>query len=407
MREDQYIVFLGGGINQIDYVLAAKRHGFRTLIFEKRQSFEAIGLCDRVFFRDISDADSIIDDLVSHAISPVACISEQTDSGLETVGIVNSYFGLHGVHSKNAAIIRDKLNQRDHVHQNISTIRQPKYFSWETFSQLEQAVIRLNELGLNGVIKPRFGQGSHQVISGVNILNYQMFFERLQSLERKPNQNKFPTMYLLEEEIEGKHFALDGYVSNGQIKILALAEKFKSPRNPCIDKLLLISKFEERIQDELQKFAVEILRGFKVNNVFFHIELVKNNSGIHLIEWSPRGCGSGVSSRLFNAMSDTDIISFRLKLAQGENLENVVLNDGMSSIVFFPDDFHEYELASNLVKSESGIYYELYQNNVTDLANSSLDTYDANKRIGQLSLTMNCERINAIFTKLRKECNVI
>jgi len=106
-------------------------------------------------------------------------------------------------------------------------------------------------------------------------------------------------------------------------------------------------------------------------------------------------------------MSDTDIISFRLKLAQGENLENVVLNDGMSSIVFFPDDFHEYELASNLVKSESGIYYELYQNNVTDLANSSLDTYDANKRIGQLSLTMNCERINAIFTKLRKECNVI
>lgn len=407
MIEDQYIVFLGGGINQIDYVLAAKRRGFRTLIFEKRKSFEAIGLCDKIFSRDISDADSIIDDLVSHNIIPVACISEQTDSGLETLGIVNSYFGLHGVHSKNATIIRDKLHQRDYVHQNISTIQQPKYFSWETFLQLEQAVNRLNELGLKGVIKPRFGQGSHQVISGVDLLNYQVFYEKLQSVERKPNQDTFPTMYLLEEEIEGKHFALDGYVSNGQIKILALAEKFKSPRNPCIDKLLLISKFEELIQDELQKFAEEILRGFKVNNVFFHIELVRNNSGIHLIEWSPRGCGSGVSSRLFNAMSDTDIISFRLELAQGKSLENVGLNYGMSSIVFFPDDFHEYELATNLAKSESGVHYELYQNNVTNPASLSFDTYDSNKRIGQLFLTTNSEKINAIFTKLKEECNVI
>jgi len=399
MKTQETVVFLGGGFNQIDYVLAARRKGFYTLGFDVKADIPASSLFDSFKVADISDSEKILNLLQKVRYPIVGCISEQSDSGLLTNGLVNDVFGLNGISYESASKVRDKNLQRAVVNNLEFKISQPDWFTWDSTSELYDILREFRSLGKMGVIKPRIGQGSHSTFLDVTLENVTAVIESLMVQNRYADPKELKTKFLVEEQIYGDHIAVDGFVHNSDINLLTISHKTKNSKNPALDKLILVSPYAD-VGYPVKTISQSILRGFAVDNVLFHIELVVSNREILLIEWSPRGCGSGVSSRLFNAMSTDDVIGHRLSLLSTHESPRLVLEKDLLSLLFFPNSVSEFERAKNLANSSTLNYSEFFLRNDLKTHNTFDVTNGAIGRGGQVALTGQATLVRAINEEL-------
>ena len=106
----QSIIFLGLGLNQLEYIQAAKNQGYHLIGFDGNLNAECRNLCDVSFTEKINNYETIIN-ILKNFDNIIGCVSEQTDNGLITVGKINSFFDLCGPSLETVRLIKDKSLQ--------------------------------------------------------------------------------------------------------------------------------------------------------------------------------------------------------------------------------------------------------------------------------------------------------
>ena len=87
----KYIVFLGLGINQIEFIEAAKSLGYKIIGFDRREPSYCREICDH-YYQVAINKKYAVQEIVSNFTNIIGCISEQTDTALETVGFIITAF---------------------------------------------------------------------------------------------------------------------------------------------------------------------------------------------------------------------------------------------------------------------------------------------------------------------------
>ena len=324
------VVCLGLGLNQLEYVQAAKNMGYHIIGFDSDENAICRNLCDESYSVRIDNYSEIVEILVSYE-NLVGCISEQTDNALLSVGAVNSAYNLRGPSLYLVHSIKDKFNQR--VKCKKLGVEQPDFCLYEpkqNFLSVAEAFISQYK---NVVIKPTEGQSSIAVRS----FSKEMILEcNSEELFKNLMEISCAKQFLIEEFVSGDDISIEGFVYQSEVHILAISHKTKFEKNPMVDNILQVIPYGEHEHAPEYELPCKLVRGFGLNNSFFHIEAKKNGDSLSLIEWTPRGCGARLSSVLLSKMYDENMAAIRIGMLR-DNYELPALEclDNIGLLQFF------------------------------------------------------------------------
>jgi hypothetical protein len=354
------IVFIGLGYNQLDYIQAAKNCGFHIIGFDSNINATSRNLCDDSFKIKIDDHKEIIRVLKKYN-NLKGCVSEQTDNGLLSVGRINSYFNLNGPSFKQMKSIKDKSLQR--LQSKTLNISQPDFITYNSENFFHN---KANKIFINKykklIIKPFEGQSSIGVISisRNELLNCKsdILFNNLSKISGCKN-------FLIEEFVFGDDISIEGFVYQSKVYILAVCIKTKFEVNPMVDRILKVFPYEKKKHRLERELAVKIVNGFKLNYSFFHIEAKKNSNSLSLIEWSPRGCGSRLSSILLSKLYKLDVPMIRIgMLMKNYRVPTFKNHKNVGLLQFFNYDVFNFDLLhSNISKYTNEYILQINQKN--------------------------------------------
>lgn len=281
------IVALGLSENQEPYLQQCKSLGYHVLGFDRDRAAKCITYCDEYYSLSINSVDLILEKIKGRNL--IGILSEQTDTGLVTLGTLNSVFSLLGLRSEASKIIRDKYKQRSFI-QKHSLLKQPIFASDQEINTKLISFIDVLE-------KPRSGQGS----SGVCVKKLK---------EIIPNDKK-----IYEEFLDGEDLSIDGIFQNeAYVTAFCVKEKFK---NTFVDKTLLACICAPK---ELVDFINCAFKKLNIDNVFFHAEFKRKDDCFYLIEFTTRGGGSGLSTIVSSYLTNLKMEVARIDLLIGKKI---------------------------------------------------------------------------------------
>ncbi len=125
--------------------------------------------------------------------------------------------------------------------------------------------------------------------------------------------------YLLAESLlQGEQVTVEGYVFNGEVQIMGVVDSIMYPGTICFQRFDYPSQHSETIQDAMATIAVEYIKGIKLDNTLFNIEMMYNpkTDEIHIIEVNPRM--SSQFADLFEKVDGVNTYKILLDIALGK-----------------------------------------------------------------------------------------
>tara|TARA_B100000963_G_scaffold40710_1_gene30304 strand:- start:4729 stop:5907 length:1179 start_codon:yes stop_codon:yes gene_type:complete len=391
----QSIIFLGLSLNQLEYIQAAKNLGFHIIGFDGNFNAECRNLCDVSFTEKINNHETIINILKNYD-NLIGCVSEQTDNGLITLGEINSFFNLCGPSLETVRLIKDKSLQR--VKSQELNINQPEFISYNLSNNfLDKDNKEFIQKNKKIIIKPFEGQSSIGVIARENkeLLNCDInsLFNNLSNISGSNN-------FLIEQFIEGEDISIEGFVYQSDIYILAICTKTKFEDNPMVDKILKVFPYIKSIHFLEFQLAEKLIRGFRLDNSFFHIEAKKSNDSLSLIEWSPRGCGARLSSILLSKLYKTDLAKIRIDILKGNKIMPKFQNlNKIGLLQFFNYEINDLDYFHKNINEYTKDYI-LYTNN--EHHKKKIDLTDGRNRMGNIIAIASRNEIQCISNFIDK-----
>lgn len=316
-----HIVFLGLARNQLDYINAAKRFGYKIIGIDVDSFAIGVDSCDIFIKSSINDYENIGKEIKKFN-SIIGVISEQTDNGLLTLGYLNSLFSLNGPNYETVKNIRDKFKQRKIA--NSFQIKQPNFFSVNEFMLKSSDLLKSNKEFL---IKPKSGQSSIGVMD--------LDTSKVGNIVDYLNNLSLSEDYLIEEKIEGSDYSIDGYIFQEIVNISLICKKEKYETNKFVDQLLFATSYDKKKDELLFGYVESIIQAFKLDNCLFHIEVKVKDNDYSLIELTCRGGGSGLSSILADMLHNGSFTDNRIRLIESKEIVHPKKIDNMEGCLLF------------------------------------------------------------------------
>ncbi len=342
------IVFLGLGKNQLDFLDYASKN-YSIIGFDQKTEPDGKDYCSYFYQISILKKEEILEQVTRlKNIRIKGVISEQTDNGIETLAFLNSKLNLHGPKIRTVRRIRDKYNQRLFAKEN--DINQPEFFLLKDFKNLlKKKDIKSREF----LIKPRIGQSS------VGIKNLKNSFgsnSKLSDISNLKNWDQF----LIESKCKGEDISVDGFVKNKDIFLTVICKKKKYKTNEFVDQILYGEAFKKNKERKIYKYIIKIVRDFRLNNCFFHIEIKKRNKDLFLIELTCRGGGSGLSSKMASSLYEESLSKIRFSLFYKDTKITLNMKENvLACMVFFSSKEYSKRYLNNIKSKSIEFFYDV------------------------------------------------
>lgn len=168
------------------------------------------------------------------------------------------------------------------------------------------------------VLKPRLLNGSRGVIRADGPGEFVAAFGRLRRLlEREGQDGEAGRSLLVERFIPGEEFALEGLLTGGELRVLALFDKPDPLDGPFFEETLYVtpSRFPPAVQAAIADSAARAAAALGLREGPIHAELRVNADGAWIVEVAGRSIG-GLCSRM-------------LRFGTGMSLEELILGHAM------------------------------------------------------------------------------
>ena len=265
-------------------------------------------LPEGVIALDLADPAAAVARIVAEAArEPVDAVLAVDDGATLVAGQANAALGLPHNDAGAALAARDKWVMR--VRLRAGGVPVPWY---RRFPAATDPAAIADDLEYPLVVKPTMLSGSRGVIRADDPAGFTRAFARTRQIVRKERGDDGGDI-LVEGYLPGVEVALDGLLTDGELRVLALFDKPDPLDGPFFEETIYVtpSRLPTATQRAIAARAAEAARAIGLKTGPIHAELRVNDDGVWLIEMAGRSIG-GLCSTI-------------LEFGAGVSLENLIL----------------------------------------------------------------------------------
>jgi biotin carboxylase len=176
------------------------------------------------------------------------------------------------------------------------------------------------------VLKPLGLSASRGVIRANNAAEFVTAAERIRAMLESDR------FIQVESFIEGREFALEGVVTNGELQVLALFDKPDPLDGPFFEETIYVTV---GVQPRIKTATESAIRALGLTHGPIHAEMRVNRSGVWMLEVAARPIG-GLCARALRFDDDGSLEELILRHAVGVDVSRAVLRDAASGVMMIP-----------------------------------------------------------------------
>jgi formate-dependent phosphoribosylglycinamide formyltransferase (GAR transformylase) len=191
------------------------------------------------------------------------------------------------------------------------------------------------------VLKPLGLSGSRGVIRANNVEEFHAAFERiralLQSADIRRTHEEQHRFIQIESYIPGLEYALEGIVTGGRLRVLALFDKPDPLEGPFFEETIYMtpSCAPQEVQDAIRQATQDGVRALGLSHGPIHAEMRYNDAGVFLLEIAARPIG-GLCANALRFTGGVALEELILRHALAEDIGGLQLEDGASGVMMIP-----------------------------------------------------------------------
>ncbi|HEX4715293.1 MAG TPA: ATP-grasp domain-containing protein [Ktedonobacteraceae bacterium] len=295
---------------------------------------------------DFTDPESSLRTIVEYAqASPLAAIISVDDSASELAARACAALGLPQNSPQAAEAARDKLLMRTLMSQGGAPC--PVFRPFPLSENPHDIAVQIS---YPCVVKPLRLSGSRGVIRADDPGEFVAAFLRLKRLLLSEGNAEDDTSILVEDFIPGFEVALEGLLTHGELKVLALFDKPDPLDGPFFEETLYVtpSRLRERTQAEIARCVSIASASLGLREGPVHAELRVNERGPWMLEIAGRSIG-GLCSTVLEFGSGICLEELILRHAIGEEIADIERAGQAAGVMMIPIP------AAGLLKGVHGI----------------------------------------------------
>jgi len=217
-------------------------------------------------------------------------------------------------------------------------LRVPGYFRVPLESEAEKACARAK---FPCVLKPLGLSGSRGVIRADTREEFIAAFERIRRLLNQPDllRQRDPSLGFIQVEdyIDGREFALEGLMSGGRLRTLAIFDKPDPLEGPFFEESIYVTPSQEthRTQALMSEAIQRAVEALGLTDGPVHAEMRVNAEGVWVLEVAARPIG-GLCARVLRFNGGTPLEEVILRHTLGEDPGELRLDGPAAGVMMIP-----------------------------------------------------------------------
>ena len=282
---------------------------------------------------DFTDVQASVRTIVNFAQEhPIHAVLSVDDSASELAALASTTLGLAQNSPQAAEAARDKLLMRTLMSQGGAPcpIFRPFYLRDDPAGIAAQ-------VGYPCVLKPTRLSGSRGVIRADNPAEFVAAFQRLKRMLLQEGNSEHETVFLVEDFIPGFEVALEGLLTHGQLKVLALFDKPDPLDGPFFEETIYVtpSRLLAETQAAIAHCVSVAARSLGLQEGPVHAELRVNEQGPWMLEIAGRSIG-GLCSTVLEFGAGMCLEELILRHATGEEITAVERENSAAGVMMIP-----------------------------------------------------------------------
>lgn len=293
---------------------------------------------------DFSDLEGATQAIVNYAaVHPLQAILAVDDSGSLLAARASEVLGLPHNSAQAAEAARDKYRMRQLL--AAAGVRSPQF---KLFSTAVDPYQTAEQIEYPCVIKPLRLSGSRGVIRANDIHEFVVAFNRTRQLLHRAGAG--PQPILVEQFIPGFEVALEGILSNGRLKVLALFDKPDPLDGPFFEETIYVtpSRLSAAEQSAIADCTASAAAALGLREGAVHAELRLNEAGPWIVEIAGRSIG-GLCSKTLRFGNDISLEELILRQAFGLEIDSLMREEQARGVMMIPIP------AAGLLKKVEGV----------------------------------------------------
>jgi biotin carboxylase len=282
---------------------------------------------------DFQDPEASVRTIVEYARQhPIAAIIAVDDSASEIAARASSKLGLAHNSPQAAEAARDKLLMRRLM--SAGGAPSPVF---RPFLLSDDAALVATQVTYPCVVKPLRLSGSRGVIRADNVEEFIAAFNRLKRLLLAEGYVEEETSILVEDFIPGFEVALEGILTHGQLKVLALFDKPDPLDGPFFEETIYVtpSRLPEEVQQHIADCVAVAAASLDLREGPVHAELRVNEQGPWMLEIAGRSIG-GLCSTILEFGSGMCLEELILHNALGLEIRSIEREQRAAGVMMIP-----------------------------------------------------------------------
>ncbi len=309
------LMMLGGAINQVPLIRAAKSEGYYIVLCDYTTTNPGIPLVDKHYQVSTLDFDAVLEVAKKEKIDGIISNSEPA---MVNVALVAEQLGLPGNPSQSVKALSNKIQFRRFLHSN--GFYAPYSEGYEDFQSMGNSTSKFR---FPVIVKPVDSSGSRGVNKVDDPKDYEFAFKDAMKYSRCGQ-------VIVEEFIEKKGYQISGdcFVIDGKLVFGCFGNEYYGkdgvkeyvPLGECWPSVLP-SVILDRVQQELQRLISCLSMKFGAFNVE---AILDRNDNIYILEMNPRNGGSLIP-QIIQYATGVDTIKYTVKAAMGEDCSDLYM----------------------------------------------------------------------------------
>ncbi len=281
-------------------------------------------------FANIEESVQMIVDFVKE--HPFIAILSVDDSATELAAYASVALGLAHNSPQASEAARDKLLMR----QMMSAGGTPCPI-FRTFWLHDDPLWIAQQVAYPCVLKPRRLSGSRGVIRANTPTEFGRAFQRLKRILLGEGLSEQETSFLVEDFIPGFEVAVEGLLTNGQLKVLALFDKPDPLDGPFFEETIYVtpSRLTFDVQQAIATCVANAAASLGLQHGPVHAELRVNEQGPWMLEIAGRSIG-GLCSTILEFGSNMCLEELILRHAIGEDILSLERDKRAAGVMMIP-----------------------------------------------------------------------
>jgi biotin carboxylase len=269
--------------------------------------------------------------------NPPDAILALGDRPTPTAAYACKKLGIPGNPPEAVEICRNKLRQREVLSE--ADVRVPQFFSFALMDDLTKVLPRVK---FPCVVKPLSLAASQGVIRADDPGQFERAVGRIQMLLTSPEiqvlREPAVDRLLVETYIPGREVAIEGLITEGRVRVLAIFDKPDPLEGPYFEESIYVapSRLPAEAQAALEDCAAKTVRALGLMTGPLHAEFRVNETGPWVLEAAPRPIGGLCSNALRFGPTRISLEELLLRHALGLGGDALPREEAASGVMMIP-----------------------------------------------------------------------